>query len=437
MAVNMRRRLSSNQPGKADPVSYTCTCSQPGSVLLFYRYFANEPRLPQELMHLAVAPEKQADFHREVCTANGLTGKIRVSEEGFNCTVAGSREGIRAYIAACCRNIFFRGLDLNGNKEKQNAFFKPTPGCKCVFTHLNVRVTCEITPLGVTSYSPSTWSAVRSLSPAEFHQKCLEEAVKLIDVRNHYESKIGYFVSPKGGETIKPPIRRFSQWPQWVREHVSEIQDDGFDEGIEGTQKPLLTYCTGGIRCEKGVRWMEEHLSTITASQRPTFTLDGGIAAYLTWMEAEVAAGRKRPDESLFKGSNYVFDARGSTAIEGSIPVSVCHGCGSKTARLTKCATEGCHLVLVACEDCESRDIRCCQSCKQLSESEVADKNGAKMLCECEQAREKALWGEQRVKQAKTQGWKTRRKMAHTDISRESMRKENINMTTFSQLSLT
>lgn len=220
-----------SQTGTSDPVTYTCTCGQPGSVLLFYRYFGNEPRLPDEVAQCIAIPEKQAEFHHEACTTNDLTGKIRVSEEGFNVTVAGSQPSINAYIAYCISNPFFAGLDLS-SKERVDAFFKPTPGCKCVFTHLNVRITSEITPLGVTSYSPSTWSAVRGLSPAEFHQKCLEEDVRLVDVRNHYESRIGYFVSPKGGETIKPPIRRFSQWPQWVREHASTLDND--DENVVG-----------------------------------------------------------------------------------------------------------------------------------------------------------------------------------------------------------
>ena len=188
-------------------------------------------------------------------------------------------------------------------------------------------------------------------------------------------------------------------------------------------QKPLLTYCTGGIRCEKGVRWMEEHLSKTTPSQvqRPIYTLDGGIAAYLTWISAEVAAGRKTPEDSLFKGYNYVFDARGTTAMEGATPVSTCHVCGCASAKLAKCATEGCHLVLVVCGDCESAgaDVRCCSSCKELA--------GTKTMCECEQAREEELWGSKRIKQAKTQGWKMRRKMAHTHVGAEAMRKGNLN----------
>lgn len=402
---------------KSDPVSYACTCSHPGSVLLFYRYFANTPQLPSDLSSHASNPEEQADFHLEACTQNGLTGKIRVSKEGFNVTVAGSHAGIEGYIAACLSHWSFSALDLS-SRGNQDAFFKPTPGCSCVFTSLSVRATAEITPLGVTNYSPATWSAVVPLSPAEFHQKCLEEHVKLIDVRNHYESKIGYFVSLKGGEAIKPPVRRFSQFPQWVKEHGAEITGDRDGE------KPLLTYCTGGIRCEKGVRWMEENLP---ASNRPIHTLDGGIASYITWMEKEIKGGRKRPEDSLFKGQNYVFDARGSMGIEGAEPVSKCHNCGTKTARLGKCGTkDACHLVLVICEECKTSgiDVRCCDDCLEMSKEQVTEV-GPRRMCACEQERERALWGDGRVKKAKTQGWK-KKKMASTSVSLDGMRKENI-----------
>ncbi|KFZ12083.1 hypothetical protein V501_04405 [Pseudogymnoascus sp. VKM F-4519 (FW-2642)] len=324
-------------PGKSDAVSYTCTCGEPGFVLLFYRYYANSPMLPEECLPETIDPERLAEFHHDQGTLYNLSGKVRASKEGFNITVAGSEEGIRRYITACCSHWSFSGLGLDfdasastdSNDEMQirrDEFFKPTPGCRCVFGGiLNVRVTAEITPLGVTNYSPSTWEAVQSLEPAEFHQKCLDEKVKLVDVRNYYESRIGYFVSPTSGEAVKPPIRRFSQWPQWVKEHGDKITGNDEEKG-----KPqVLTYCTGGIRCEKGVRWMEEYMSKDELrDQGKIYTLKGGIAAYLTWMEDEITAGKKTAEDSLFKGRNYVFDARGSTGLAGTEPVSNCHSCG-------------------------------------------------------------------------------------------------------------
>ena len=416
-------------PGKSDAVSYTCTCEEPGFVLLFYRYWANSPMLPEQCLLETIDPESLAEFHRGQGGICNLSGKLRISKEGFNITVAGSEEGIQRYITACCSHWSFSGLgldfDASVDKEskdevqrRRDEFFKPTPGCRCVFEGiLNVRVTAEITPLGVTNYSPSTWEAVQALEPADFQQKCLDENVKLVDVRNYYESRIGYFVSPTSGEAVKPPIRRFSQWPQWVKEHGDEIM--GNEEEPAGLQKgkpQVLTYCTGGIRCEKGVRWMEEYMSRDEQrDQGKIYTLKGGIAAYLTWMEAEIAAGRKTADDSLFKGRNYVFDARGSTGLAGAEPVSTCHSCGIPSDRLSKCVSPGCHLVLVVCPACELGDVRCCHDCLKLCHEkqpgDIAEHRRPRPLCECEQARERELWAGKRVKEPKTQGWRKKKRM--------------------------
>lgn len=413
--------------GTSDPVSYTCTCGQAGSVLLFYRYWANSPVLPEQYLPESIDPEGLAQFHRDLGALHCLGGKVRISKEGFNITIAGSDQGIREFITACCSHWSFSGLDLefaagaSPEAETQimrDEFFKPTPGCRCVFGGvLNIRVTAEITPLGVTNYAPSTWEAVRALEPQLFHQKCLEENVRLIDVRNHYESRIGYFVSPKGGEAIKPPIRRFSQWPQWVKEHGNKIV--GTENGSEEIRKEkpqVLTYCTGGIRCEKGVRWMQEYMTKEEQGEREVYTLKGGIAAYLTWMEDEIVAGRKSADDSLFKGRNYVFDARGSTGLADADPVSTCHSCGIPSGRLGKCRSPACHLVLVVCSACELGDVRCCNSCRELSnkkelEKDIVKQKGPTPLCECEQAREKELWDGERVKEPKTQGWRKKKAM--------------------------
>lgn len=416
-------------PGKSDAVSYTCTCEELGSVLLFYRYWANSPVLPEQCLPETIDPERLAEFHRVQGDLCNLSGKVRVSKEGFNITVAGGEEDIQRYITACSSHWSFSGLGLDYEasastklrdeaQRRRAEFFKPTPGCRCVFEGiLNVRVTAEITPLGVTNYSPSTWEAVQALEPSNFHQKCVDENVKLVDVRNYYESRIGYFVSPTSGEAVKPPIRRFSQWPQWVKEHGDEIMGNEKEPtGLQKSNPQVLTYCTGGIRCEKGVRWMEEYMTREEQrGQGKIYTLKGGIAAYLTWMEAEIAAGRKTAEDSLFKGRNYVFDARGSTGLPGAEPVSTCHSCGIPSGRLSKCASPGCHLVLVVCTACELGNVRCCHGCLKLSHEkqagDVAEHRRPMSLCECEQARERELWAGERVKEPKTQGWRKKKRM--------------------------
>lgn len=389
-------------PGQSDPISYTCSCSagvEGGSVLLFYRYWANDPKLAETYISQTSDVDGLAAWHRTLVDKHHLGGKIRIAREGYNITIGGTIENISAYTASCCEHWSFSGLGLDVAKT-WDAFFKPTPGCACAFGQIcSIRVKAEITPMGVEGYLPSDWNMIESLSPDEFHKKCHEGSVALIDVRNHYESRIGYFVSPQSGvPALRPPIRRFSQWPQYVKQHMQQSQRS---VPVEPTQ--IMTYCTGGIRCEKAVRWMQEN--TTQPEDAKIATLKGGITAYLTWMDEEIKAGRRNPEDSLFKGRNYVFDARGSIGpnIEG-VPVAVCHTCKQASDRLSKCRSKYCHLVLVVCSGCEKGDPRCCQNCEDMdneAKATVYGKGTPRKMCDCESGRERELWGGKRVKVTK------------------------------------
>jgi predicted sulfurtransferase len=127
------------------------------------------------------------------------------------------------------------------------------------------------------------------------------------------------------------------------------------------------------------------------------FTLQGGIVAYLAWMGTEIKEGRKDRTESLFKGRNYVFDARGSTGLDSayaeSEKMAECHCCGIPEDRLGKCKTPWCHLVLVLCEECEhGGGVACCDDCEHVDLKPAPGL--AKSLCRCEAERERQLWGQ-------------------------------------------
>src|SRR5450432_2708269 len=169
--------VSSLQIGQSDPLSYSCTCSAPsggGSVLLFYRYWGNAPQLPGHERHKAADLEQLAEWHRSQTDKLHLTGKFRIAAEGYNVTVAGTRHEIDQYIKECVKHWSFTGLDLD-SEEKQKLFFKPSEGCACVFgpeKTASVRITAEITPMGVEGYIPSDWANIEVLTPAEFHKRC-------------------------------------------------------------------------------------------------------------------------------------------------------------------------------------------------------------------------------------------------------------------------
>ena len=380
MALGVRRT------GTSDPVSFECNCEARevgGSILLFYRYFSAPPTIPKSQ---TTDVQDLFSFYSSICERLSLKGKIRVATEGFNVTVGGTKSRIQEYIQACLQHWSFAGLDLD-TQTKQDEFFKPSnDGCGCAFQTLSVKITAEITPLGVTNYTPKDWDVVKSLPPADFHAKCWDDGKKvLIDVRNHYESRIGYFIDPvSGGKAVMPEVRRFSQFPLYIKTHLQEL------EGLHRS-KDILTYCTGGIRCEKSVRWMAERLKP--EEGRTIYTLQGGIAAYLTWMDDEIGEGRKTAEDSLFRGRNYVFDGRGSVGLAAgshALPVSRCHICDTPCDRLDKCRSSLCHLVLVVCEICAgTRDPRCCQSCRDNEASEGRGVN--RTICSCERARESRL----------------------------------------------
>ena len=286
----------------------------------------------------------------------------------------------------------------------------------------SVRIAAEITPMGVTDYVPGDWGGVRRVRPGEFHEMLVSgegaeegrERRVLLDVRNHYESRIGYFVDGEGREAVRPGIRRFAQWPGFVRRWVAEGDGNGEEEGGNGdgedkqVGRKIMAYCTGGIRCEKATRWMLER-----AQMRPgdeVYTLEGGIQAYLMWMDEEIRAGRKTVNDSLFKGKNYVFDARGSLGLDVGHdggggerePMAECHVCGKPEDRLSKCRSRGCHLILVVCEGCEEGDVRCCGDCGDLDRESTME--GPRPICLCEMDREARLWGEEYFRKRRTKG---------------------------------
>lgn len=414
--------------GSSDPVTFACTCSASsnsvgGLVLLFYRYYSAPPSLAPSLAPEEIDLSSLAAFHSELTQKLHLGGKIRIAKEGFNVTVGGTKNEIESYMEKCISHWSFSGLDFD-TIEKKNLFFKPTAGgCACVFGGMpaSVRVTSEITPMGVTNYTPKDWDAIETLEPAEFHERCWGEQHKiLVDVRNHYESRIGYFVDPRTGEkALTPAIRRFSQWPQYVKTNLGDFKGD-----TGGERREIMTYCTGGIRCEKGVRFLSDKMGGMEGNR--ISTLKGGIAAYLMWMDKEIKEGRKQPRDSLFRGKNYVFDGRGSTGLvedTGLEPVSNCDVCGLPSERLSKCRSQACHLIMVVCSSCEeSTDPRCCSNCRELDVENLTDQNiiqrRPRPICTCEKERESMLWGTKvgdLVGKPKTQGWRKNQELNGLD----------------------
>ena len=294
--------------GTSDAVSLTCSCP-PGSglVLLFFRYFANQPVLDCRTFQ-STSWDDFASEQKDLCSRLGLSGKIRLGVEGFNCTVAGRPEAAQAYMESMSRHWSCTGLGLD-DADARNKFFKPTAGCPCVFgRELSIKIVHEIVPFGNPKWQPAEWFAADAsrliyLEPEAFHSRLLQSdrSFALVDARNQYESAVGTFTAPPVADArplhlrILPPTRRFSEFPAYI------------DKCALPPNLDVVSFCTGGIRCEKAARYISD-----SGAGRQVYTLQGGIVAYLEWYAAEVGKSKRKWEDCLFKGRNFVFDARGS-----------------------------------------------------------------------------------------------------------------------------
>jgi UPF0176 protein len=154
--------------------------------------------------------------------------------------------------------------------------------------------------------------------------------VTLVDFRNHYESEVGHFQN-----AILPDVDTFREQLPKVAEELHDKKD-----------KPLLMYCTGGIRCEKASAYMKHHGFT------EVYQLDGGIIKY--------ARDCKQNDiEPKFIGKNFVFDERLHEKITEDI-IAHCHQCDEPADTHINCVNEACHLLFIQCEKCAIKYEKCC-----------------------------------------------------------------------------
>ncbi|RUS47156.1 rhodanese-related sulfurtransferase [Cohnella sp. AR92] len=283
-------------------------------VLLFYKYV----KLPDA--------EAFANEHRAYCHALGVKGRILVAEEGINGTVSGTFEQTEQYMN-----------DLKANPLFSDIWFKIDDAEGHAFKKMFVRLKPELVTLRYEKpLDPTVFSGNR-LSPKEWLEYIQRDDVVILDGRNDYEWDLGHF---RGA--IRPSVESFKEFPEWVRKNMGEHKD-----------KKVLTYCTGGIRCEK--------LTGVLMSEgfEDVYQLEGGI---VTYGKDEEVKGR------LFDGKCYVFDERISVQInhtDEDVVVGRCHHCGDAADIYINCADDTCHLQHIVCPDClESEHGYCSDECE-------------------------------------------------------------------------
>ncbi|HTF18200.1 MAG TPA: rhodanese-related sulfurtransferase [Chryseolinea sp.] len=260
-------------------------------------------------------------------TAMGVLGRIYVALEGINAQISVPADSVDAFRSQLYSIPFLNGVRLNlAVEDDGRSFFK-----------LKILVRKKIVADGLDDASFNPADTGVHVNAQQFNALADDPNTVIVDMRNHYESEVGYFKN-----AICPDVDTFRE----ELRIVEALMDDQ-------REKNLLMYCTGGIRCEKASAWMKfKGFSNV-------FQLDGGIIEYARQV-------KQSGIENKFIGKNFVFDERLGERISDDI-VAVCHQCGKACDDHTNCRNDGCHLLFIQCADCASTYSGCCSTdCREI-----------------------------------------------------------------------
>ncbi|MGF7229442.1 MAG: rhodanese-related sulfurtransferase [Candidatus Saccharibacteria bacterium] len=275
-------------------------------------------------------PEAVRLWQRALCERLNLKGRILISKHGLNGTVGGDIDDLKAYAKETKSFAPFKGLT-----------FKWSDGSRNHFPKLSIKVRDEIVAFGAADELQVDEHGVvgggTHLKPEEVHKLVEErgEDVIFFDGRNAYEANVGKFKN-----AVVPDVTT-------SKDFLKELDSDKYDDIKD---KPVVTYCTGGIRCEI--------LSSLMKNRgfKEVYQMDGGIVKY----------GEKYADEGLWEGSLYVFDDRmGVKFSDKAKDIGECIHCAGKTSNYENCANKACNKLVVMCENCVTKKDTCSPTCAQ------------------------------------------------------------------------
>ena len=278
-------------------------------------------------------PDAVRLWQRTLCEKLGLRGRILISRDGINGTVGGELDAVKAYVKATREYPAFKKMDV-----------KYSEGSAEDFPRLSVKVREEIVSFGAPGELKVDENGVigggTHLRPEELHElveqkeKAGEEVV-FFDGRNAFEAQIGKF---KGA--VVPDVST-------THDFISELESGKYDDLKD---KPVVTYCTGGIRCEV--------LSSLMVNRgfKEVYQMKGGIVRY----------GETYGDKGLWEGSLYVFDKRMHTEFtDDAVTIGRCVRCEAPTSKFENCSNPSCRKLTLYCAECASdpSTLRCPDGC--------------------------------------------------------------------------
>lgn len=289
-------------------------------------------------------PESVRLWQRELCASLGLRGRIIISKHGINGTVGGEIDACKQYLRKTHEHPSFK--QLNEKWSDGTGFVEDAP--QMIHGHdrrapwrqirdfprLSVKVREEIVSFGAPEELVVDETGVvgggTHLTPAQVNELVAERGddVVFFDGRNAFEAEIGKFKN-----AVVPDVRT-------THDFIQELESGKYDHLKD---KPIVTYCTGGIRCEV--------LSPLMKARgfREVYQIDGGIVRY----------GEAFGNDGLWEGSLYVFDARNSVDFAPDAAViGRCVRCDAPSKSLVNCQDLSCRAQMVACAE-HADDVFC------------------------------------------------------------------------------
>ena len=283
--------------------------------------FTRGKNLQKVILYYAFTPLEDSEairlWQQGLAESLGLRGRVIIAPHGINGTLGGSLPSLKKYVSATKKYPGFKNID-----------FKWSDGTGNEFPRLSIKTKSELVAFGspqeIVVDTNGVVNGGKHIKPYEVN-KLVEsrgEEVVFFDGRNAFEAKIGRFKN-----AVVPDVST-------SRDFVEEIESGKYDHLKD---KTIVTYCTGGIRCEI--------LSSVMVKRgfKEVYQIEGGIVRY----------GKKYGDEGHWEGSLYTFDSR--MAINFSDKTKVigeCEKCGSATKDFRNCSTASCHSLILLCDSC-------------------------------------------------------------------------------------
>lgn len=290
---------------------------QPEKIILFYKFVPLAD--PQTVMF----------WQRELAEACGLKGRIIISPHGINGTLGGPVGGLKRYVKQTKIHPSFKGM-----------VFKWSEGGAKDFPKLSIKVRDELVSFGALDELVVDGNGVvgggKHLKPKQLHELLAEKGDEVIffDGRNAYEAEVGRFK-----KAVVADVKTSADF-------LPELDSGKYDEL---KNKPVVTYCTGGIRCEVLTVLMKNR------GFKEVYQLDGGIVKY----------GEEFADEGYWEGKLYVFDDRMVTQFSDKAKdIGHCSACNGRTSRYVNCARAECNRLMLMCENCQDR-VYCSEKCQK------------------------------------------------------------------------